>query len=81
MSKNRDLSCYFLSCRGQKIKDVTKIEQKGLFLFTVLVLFFVAFLEQKLIYAVSIWFNFVFGSSFEQNHLLNLISLADYAIR
>ena len=81
MSKNRDLPCYFLSCRGQKIKDITKIEQKGLFLFTVLVLFFVAFLEQKLIYTVCIWFNFVFGSFFEQNHLLSLITLAGYAKR
>ena len=33
---------------------------------------FMAFLAQKLIYAIDIWFNFVFGSVFEQNHLLNL---------
>ena len=40
-----------------------------------------AFLAQKLIYATSIWFNFVFGSFFEQDHLLNLIILEVYAKR
>ena len=46
--------CYFLSSIGQKIKNVTKIEQKRLFLFTFLVSFFMAFLAQKLIYAINI---------------------------
>ena len=48
--KNRGSPCYFLSSRGQKIKNITKIEQKRLFLFTFLVSFFMAFLAQKLIY-------------------------------
>ena len=29
--KNRGLPCYFLSSRGLKIKNITKIEQKKLF--------------------------------------------------
>ena len=33
------------------------------------------FLVQKLIYTINIWFNFVPGSFFEQDHLLNLIIL------
>ena len=88
--KNR-LLCYFRSSRGQKIKNITKeilqnitnitIKQKRLFLLTFLVSFFMAFLAQKLIYATSIWFNFVFGSFFEQDHLLNLIILEVYAKR
>ena len=40
--ENRGLPCYFLSSRGQKIKNITKI-------------------EQKLIYTINIWFNFVSG--------------------
>ena len=35
-----------------------------------------AFLAQKLIYTIIIWFNYVFGSFFEQDHLLNLFILA-----
>ena len=34
-----------------------------------------AFLTQKLIWTINIWFNFVFGSFFEQDHLLNLFIL------
>ena len=52
--KNRGPPCYFLSSKGQKIKDITKIEQKRLFLFTLVVSFFWAFLAQKLIYKISI---------------------------
>ena len=37
------------------IKNVTKIEQKRLPLFTFLVSFFMAFLAQKLIYATNIY--------------------------
>ena len=70
--KNRGSPCYFLSSKGQKIKDITKIGQKRLFLFTFLVSFFMAFLAQKLIYTINIWFNFVFDSIFEQDNLLNL---------
>ena len=46
------------------------MEQKVLFLFIILVLFLVAFLAQKLIYATNIWLKF-----FEQDHLLNIIIL------
>ena len=52
--KNQGLPCYFLSNRGQKIKDVTRIERMRLFLFTFLFSFFVAFLVQKLISAINI---------------------------
>ena len=62
--KNRGLPCYFLSSRGQKIKNITKIEQKRQFLFTFLVSFFMEFLVQKLIYTINIWFKFVFDSFF-----------------
>ena len=55
--KNRDSTCYFLSSRGQKIKYITKMEYKRLSLFTFLVSFFMAFLVQKLIYTINIWFN------------------------
>ena len=34
------LPCYFLSSRGREIKNIRKIEQKRLFLFTFLVSFF-----------------------------------------
>ena len=79
MFKNRGSPCYFLSSRGQKIKNITKIEQKRLLLFTFLVSFFMAFLAQKLIYTINIWFNFVFRSFFEQDRLLNLIIFGVYA--
>ena len=36
-------------------------------------LFFMVFLAQKVIYTINIWFNFVLGSIFKQEHLLNLI--------
>ena len=38
-----------------------------------------AFLAQKLTYTINIRFNFVFRSSFKQDHLLNLIILGVYA--
>ena len=38
--KNRSSPCYFLSSRGQRVKNITKIKQKRLLLFTLLVLFF-----------------------------------------
>ena len=47
--KNRFWPCYYLSSRGQRIKYITKYEQKRLFLFTFLASFFMAFLGQKLI--------------------------------
>ena len=54
----------------KELKTITTLEQKWLFLFT-LFLFFTKFLMQKLIYKINIWFNFVFGSFFEKDHLLN----------
>ena len=57
---------------GQKTKNITKVEQKRLFLFTFLIWFFMV-LHSKYI------FNFVFGSFFEQDHLLNFFNLGVYA--
>ena len=42
---------------------------------------FMAFLAQKLIYIINIWFNFVFGSIYEQDHLLHLFISGVYAKR
>ena len=42
----RGSPCYFLSSTGQKITNITEIEQKRLFRFTFLVLLFQAFLTQ-----------------------------------
>ena len=39
------------------------------------------FLKQRLIYTIHVWFNLVFGSFFEQDHLLNLIIWEVYAKR
>ena len=79
--KNWGSTCYFLSSRCQKIKNITKIEHTRLFLFTFLVSFFKVLLAQKLIYTINIRFNFLPGSFSEQDHLLNLIILGVYAIR
>ena len=76
--KNRGSPYYFLSSRGQKIENTTKIE---LFLFKFFVSFFMACLAQKLIYTINIWFNFVLGSFFEQDHLLSLLISGVYAKR
>ena len=79
MFKNWGWPCYFLSSTGQQIKNITKIKQKRLFVFTFFASFFMAFLAQKLIYTINMWFNFVLGSFFKQDHLLNLIILGGYA--
>ena len=47
MLKSRGSPCYFLSSRGRKIKNITKIEQKRLFLFTFLVSFLWRFLRKN----------------------------------
>ena len=52
--KNRGSPCYYLSSRGQKIKNIIKIKQKRLCPFIFLVSFFMAFLAQKLIYTITI---------------------------
>ena len=49
--KNRGSPCNFLSSRGQKIKNITKVEQERLFHWFN---FFMAFLGQKLIYTITI---------------------------
>ena len=72
--KNRGSPYHFLSSGGVKIKSITKIEQMKLFVFTLLVSFFIAFLAQKLICTINIWFSFMFGSFFEQDCLLKLVS-------
>ena len=48
---------------------------------TFLVSFLKAVLAQKLIYTINIWSNFVFGSFFEQYHLLNSFNSGVYAKR
>ena len=79
---NMGSPCYFISSRGQKIKNTTKVERTRLFLFiTFLFSFFMAFLVQKLIYTINIRFDFVFSWFFEQDHLLNLIALGVYVKR
>ena len=79
---NMGSPCYFVSSRGQKIKNTTKVERTRLFLFiTFLFSFFMAFLVQKLIYTINIRFDFVFSWFFEQDHLLNLIALGVYVKR
>ena len=78
--KNRGSICYFLSSRGQKIKN-KKIVQKSMFLLIFLVSSFMAFLAQKLIYTINTWFNFMVGSFFGQDHLINLFILGVYAKR
>ena len=50
-----------------------------MFLFIFLVSFLLAFLAQKRIYTIKIRFKFVFGSFFEQDHLLNLFVSGVYA--
>ena len=69
-----------LFSRGQGIKKITKVEQKRLCLFTLLILFFMVFLGQKLTYKINIYLT-VFGSLFEQDNLLNLFNLGVYAKR
>ena len=79
--KSRGSPYYFLSPRGQKIKNITKIKQKRLLSFTVLVSCFLTFLAKKLIYTTNIEFKFVFGSFYEQEHLLNIFILGVCAKR
>ena len=56
---NRGSPSYFLSSRGQKVKPITKIEQKRLFAF--LFSLFMVFLTQRLIYTIYID-SFLFGT-------------------
>ena len=47
-----------------------KLNKRDCFCLHYLVSFFMALLVQKLIFTINIWFNFVFGSFLEQDHLL-----------
>ena len=49
-----------LFCRGQKIKNITEVDQKRLLLFAFLILIFMAFLAQNILNNKYI-LNFVFG--------------------
>ena len=60
--RNRGSPCYFLSSRGQKIKNITKIEQKRLFLFTFLVSFETD-LDNKYMIKLCVWLIFWTRSS------------------
>ena len=72
---------HYVIFSGLDVKRFTKTEQRWLFLFKFLVSLLVAFLTERLIYTTNKWFNFVFCSFFEQDHLLNLIILEVYAKR
>ena len=52
--------CYFRSSRGQKIKNILKIEQKRCFWLHSWFYFYGVF-AQKLTYTINIWSKFVFG--------------------
>ena len=78
--KNRSHHAIFWVLEVKRSKTLQKLNKRD-FLFTFLVSFFMAFLAQKLVYTINIWFNFVFGSFFEQDHLLNLFILGVYAKR
>ena len=47
-------SCFFLSSRGQKIRNITKIEPRRVFLFAFCFHFLMVFQVQKLIYTINI---------------------------
>ena len=70
-----------LFSRGQKIKHITKFEQKRLFFFTFLISFFMAFLAQKLTYTINPYLTLCFGSFLEQDYVLNLFNLGVYGKR
>ena len=67
-----------LFSRGQKIKNIRKIEQKRLFLQHSWFLFYSVSRAKTDLHSKYI-FNFVFVSIFEQDHLLNLSILGIYA--
>ena len=62
-------------------KIVQKLNNRDCFIDILGFIFFMAFLAQKLIYTINVWFNFVFGSFFEQDHLLNLFIFGVYGKR
>ena len=58
-----------------KDKKYYKIWTKKTVFIYILGFIFMVFFGQTLIYAIIMWFNFVVGSVFGQNHLLNWIIL------
>ena len=74
--KNKGSPCYFLSSRGQKIKNVTKIEQRRLFLFTFFIHFLWHFLCRN--WLTQYLIHFCVWLIFEQD-LTNLLILEVYA--
>ena len=66
--------------RSQKIKNITKIEQRDCFC-NILSLIFSGVSRVKTDLHSKYIFNLVFGSFFEQNHLLNSFVLGVYAQR
>ena len=79
--KNGGWPCYFCSLRGQKIKNITKTEQKRLYLFTLFGFIFYGVSRAKTDlhnkYMILLWFYPIF----ERDGLLNLIILGVYAKR
>ena len=51
--KNWGSPCYFVISRGQKIKSITKIDDRDCFCLRSWFHFFMTFLAQKLIYAIN----------------------------
>ena len=64
-----------LFSRGQKIKNIAKVEQKDCFCNILDLIFYSVSRDLHSKYA----FNFVFGSFFKQDHLLGLFILRVYA--
>ena len=67
-----------LFSRGQRLKNITKIEQKILFC-NILGFSFYGVSRAKTDLHSKYIFNFVFGSFFEQDPLLNLFIVEVYA--
>ena len=71
--KTRGHLAIFSVLEVKRSKMLQKLNKETV-LFTFFVLVFMAFPAQKLIYTIIIWFNFVFGLFFEQDHLLKVQS-------
>ena len=67
-----------LFSNGQKVKNITKVKQNKLFYLHSWFHFYGVFRAKNDLHNKYI-FNFVFGSFFEQYHLLNLLNLEVYA--
>ena len=65
----------FSVMKGQKIKYITKMEKKVLFTF--LILLFMVFLMQRLIYTTNLRFKFVFGL-FKTRSCIKLTSFQEF---